>query len=79
VRESESGRAALWFRSIRVQEGGRRRRPVQQRDGRAAVASVAKGRRRTGDGPAWAEVGHTSQAADGPTRKKRAALLRPSS
>jgi hypothetical protein len=69
VRESEGGRAVLRFSSIRVREGGRQRRTVWWCDGRAAVASVAEGRRRPGDGPAWAEVGHTGRAADRPARK----------
>jgi hypothetical protein len=29
------------------------------------VASVAEGRRRPGDGPAWAEVGYTGRAKAG--------------
>jgi hypothetical protein len=45
VRESEGGRAALRFSSIQVREGGRQRRAVRWCDGRAAVASVAEGRR----------------------------------
>jgi hypothetical protein len=35
------------------------------------VASVAEGRRRPGDGPARAEVGHTSRAATGPAQKNK--------
>jgi hypothetical protein len=78
VWESEGGRAALQFHSIRVREGGWQWRAVRRRDGRAAVASLTEGRRQPGDGPAWAEVSHISRAADGPVRKKRAGLLRPS-
>jgi hypothetical protein len=65
VWESEGGGAVLRFSSIRVREGGRRRCAVWRCDGRAAVASVAEGRRQPGDGPAWAEVGHTSRAKAG--------------
>jgi hypothetical protein len=54
---------------VRESEGGRRWRVVQRRDGRATVASAAEGRRRPGDGPDWAEVGHTGRAADGPVQK----------
>jgi hypothetical protein len=42
---------------------------MRRRDGRVAVTSVAEGRRWPGDGLAWAEVGHTGQAVDGPMRK----------
>jgi hypothetical protein len=42
---------------------------VRRHDGRAVVASVVGGRQRPGDGPAWAEVGHTGRAADGLARK----------
>jgi hypothetical protein len=35
------------------------------------VASVAEGRQRPGDGPAWAEVGHAGRAAAGPARKNK--------
>jgi hypothetical protein len=69
MQESEGSRATFRFCSIRVREGGRRRRVMRQRDERAVVASVAEGRRRSGDGPAWAKVGHTGWAADGPARK----------
>jgi hypothetical protein len=69
VRESEGSRVVLRFRFIRVREGGRRWRVVRRRDGRATVASAAEGRRRPGDGPDWAEVGHTGRAADGPVQK----------
>jgi hypothetical protein len=44
--ETEGGRVALLFNSIRVREGGRRWRTVRRRDRRAAVASIADGRRR---------------------------------
>jgi hypothetical protein len=69
VWESEGGQAALQFSSIRVREGSRRWRAVRRRDGRAAVASVAEGRRRSGDGLAWAKVGHTGRATDGLAQK----------
>jgi hypothetical protein len=45
VRESEGGWAKLRFSSIRVREGGRRWRAVWRRDVRAALTSVAEGRR----------------------------------
>jgi hypothetical protein len=35
------------------------------------VASVAEGRRRPGDGPAWAEVGHVGRATAGPAQKNK--------
>jgi hypothetical protein len=37
--------------------------------GRVAVALVAEGRRRSSDGLAWAKVGHTGRATDGPAQK----------
>jgi hypothetical protein len=54
VRESEGGRAALWFGSIRLQEGGRQWHATRRR---GQMGSGGLGFLRKEKGPRWAGAG----------------------
>jgi hypothetical protein len=61
VQESEGGRAALWFSSIRVWEGGHRRHSRMGGDG----LGVLRKEKRPWVSRCWAEMGHADRATAG--------------